>query len=145
MQPTLASFQSAVQLVSGANLAVFALPRLGQAKVDIEEQCWRSVLMVLKEKNAGLALLALRDYSKLSTDRYAIDLKTLTVRRFALMVSVISALYLVWCSYLPDNNPDFWTYGVLIAGSFPSIWLTLAQSDLASVVDDSRTAWKHYE
>ena len=146
MSAKLSDFQSAVQLVSGANLAVFALPGLGQDEVEMEEKRWAALLTKLqplvgarwqpsqKEK----WLRGREAHAKFVLDRQDNDAKRLSVRKFSLAVSVLSAAYLVWMSAFSQNDVDYFCGIVLVSGAIPALALVHRHSEMIICLKRSR-------
>ena len=138
MPANLTSFQSAVQLVSGANFAIFALPRLGQDELSAEEQRWLSAILLLERLSHPSWLVAKQGFSEFQLDRVDMDSKNSQVRRFALFVSILSAIYLIWMSAYPDDKIGYFTVIVLILGAVSPLNLAANHSVMRSQILASR-------
>jgi hypothetical protein len=138
MPANLSSFQSAIQLVSGANLAVFALPGMGQGDMDLEKRRWSALLSNLEESAGQLWVEAFAASSAFAARCLDEDVGRQEVRRFALIVSVIAALYLVFASIAPDRAVDVFTWIVLLLGLAPALALVARHADTTTWLNESR-------
>lgn len=139
MPATLETFQSAIQLVSGANLAVFALPGMGQGDVTLEKRRWSALLTKLEGLASQQWVEAFAESSAFAARCLEEDVGRQAIRRFALVVSILAALYLVFASAAPDRAVDHVTWIVLALGVAPALALLARHAETTVWLNESRS------
>jgi len=138
MSSSLASFQSIIQLASGANLAIFALPELGQAELSVEAKRWQSTLDLARAQNSASLISVMAGRSEFQRQWSQLVEQNASIRRFALFVSFVCGLYLIRMSAFPDLPPEVGTYVVLFLGLVPPIILLGKNHETRKILDVSR-------
>lgn len=117
------SFQSAIQLVTGTNIALYALPNLGQPVIETETRRWAALVEASRDQREELRSLVRAGNISFQTSLRGLERKTGVVRQCALLVAALAAIALVRSSCYPDEPPDPILWAVIVFGSAPSIVL----------------------
>ncbi len=138
MSDSLGTFQSAVQLVSGANLAIFALPKLGQEKLEMEARRWSAAVEAVRVRPAGPLstdhIQVAAEYAEFRKKWDALTAGSAAVRQLALLISVVAASYLVWMSAYPDDPPNLFIGILITAGAVPGLVLVGRDDDARKLI-----------
>jgi hypothetical protein len=138
MSSSLSSFQSVIQLASGANLAIFALPELGQAELNVEAKRWQSTIGLAQAQNSVSLISFMAGRSEFHRQWSQLVHQNALIRRFALFVSIVCGLYLIRMSAFPDLPPELGTYAVLLLGLVPPIILLGKNHETRKILEESR-------
>jgi hypothetical protein len=118
--PVVGSFQSAVQFVAGANLALFALPNLRQPALEEETRKWVALTAAVRpsaEEWAQVRVSRLK-FLDLQRDLYQ---KSAFAKTLSLWFAAVYAGLLIWTSAAAEVPTDggFWVL-VSVAGAIPA-------------------------
>jgi len=136
MSGSISSFQSAIQLVSGANLAIFALPHLGQARLAMEAQRWDKELQLAQIKAPDKVIEVLKEASDYQSKWDQLAETNGRIRVVSLIISCVAALYLIWMSVFSDTQADFWTGAIIVLGFVPGLALAARNAEARRLVKE---------
>jgi hypothetical protein len=117
------SFQSAIQLVTGTNIALYALPNLGQPVIETETRRWVALVEASRDQGEELRRLVRAGNVSFQASLRGLERKTGAVRHFALWVAALAAVALLKSSAYPDAPPDPILWAVIGIGAVPSVVL----------------------
>jgi hypothetical protein len=86
------SFQSAIQLVVGANLALFALPKLRQPVIETETGRWEALLQSVLTVDADRQTAIRSAHVRFITALYKVEGKIDAVKGFSLATAAFAAI-----------------------------------------------------
>lgn len=118
-----ANYQSAFQLVVGANLAIAALPPLGQPALDAERRRWESLLRLASieherhaEVRAGMVEFA--------AARRELERQVDSVRKACWWLATAATGVLLFATYFADSEVNIFIATVtIVVGALPALVL----------------------
>jgi hypothetical protein len=142
------SFQSAIQLSVGANLAIFALPNLSQPAIQTASRRWDALLSVVPASEPGHTEIRARmlEFQRLKRE---LERANSQIRRLSLWIAAPSAVLLVVASYLAERQltplESCIVAASFVLGAIPAVVLVglneRASTTLRSL-DDERMAFQ---
>ncbi len=134
MPGDITTYQSVIQLISGANLAIFALPQLGQASLDMESKRWERAVQLALFKSPDDQIEALRHSSEYDLKREELISGNGNIRSLALAISLISSIYLIYISAFSGGSANVWTGLLIVAGFAPGLALAARNANARSLL-----------
>lgn len=125
MSATWETFQSALELAAGANMALYAFPQLAQQEIDTEGRRWKSLIEDLRYSNPRAVVGARSDHVIFLDGVHRFDEIGIQIRRLALWAAAVSAAALLYASLYPKAEADRILLGVFAIGVAPALGLTI--------------------
>jgi hypothetical protein len=98
-------YHTALELLAGANLALFAFPNLRQPAIEAEHRRWLSLLEAVSPGHCNYVEV-LAGMAAFSQARRQIEQQTDSVRAFCLVVAVLCTGTLLWATARAEDRPD---------------------------------------
>lgn len=118
------SFQSAIQLAAGTNIALYALLNLGQPAIETEAARWKSLVEDARYAGDQLRLEVGAGRTRFHDAIQELSDKASVVRRLALWVAAVATVVLLRASCWPDDSPNSpLLWGTLVVGAVPAVVL----------------------
>ena len=123
MSATWLHFHSALEVMTGVNLALFGFDRLRQPSLDRETQEWSDLIAIasLRHRDNDKVLQADTEFRQ---NKQELAAKTSAVKGFCAVLAAFAALVLFWATYAAEQEVVPWiAWGTIIATSLPPIIL----------------------
>ncbi len=126
-------------------MAIFALPHLGQASLDMESKRWERAIQSAAGQAAFAQIEAIRYASEYELKREELVENNGSIRAVALAVSFIAAVYLIYISMFSDSSADVWTGCLIVTGFVPGLALVARNKDAVALLQEYAIKRKQFE